>query len=138
MVLYVLCLLNHLLIVKMKLTWLFSIGINLINVHLKWLKWFLVPCSRGMPNCYSNRLHSLAIPRCYKIQPVLESCDQTGHTHFWPYPPKKNFYQLLIYVNLYQQAKNQAVLSIFLWLIKKCCNLIDTNIFDMLVQIQES
>ena len=23
------------------------------------------------------------------IQSILEPCDQTGHTHFWPWPPKK-------------------------------------------------
>ena len=23
----------------------------------------------------------------FEIQPILESCDQAGHTHFWPYPP---------------------------------------------------
>ena len=37
-----------------------------------------------------------------QMQSILESCNQTGHT------PKK-FDQPLIYVNLYQHAKNQAI-----------------------------
>ena len=36
------------------------------------------------------------------VQSVLESCDQTGHTQLL-------FYQLLIYLNLHQHAKNQAI-----------------------------
>ena len=40
---------------------------------------------------------------------LLESYNQTGHTHIWPHPPKKSFDQLLIYLNLYQHAKNQVV-----------------------------
>ena len=35
-----------------------------------------------------------------EIQSILESCDQTGHTYFD---------QLIIYVNLYQHGKNQAI-----------------------------
>ena len=50
-----------------------------------------------------------------EIQPILESCVQTGHT-------QKIFDQLLIYVNLYKHAKNQA--NSLIWLIKKPCNLI--------------
>ena len=40
-----------------------------------------------------------------KIQSILESCDQTGHTQTF-------FDQLFIYVNLYQHLKNQAILLI--------------------------
>ena len=38
-----------------------------------------------------------------EIQSILETYDQTGHTHFWQYP--KCFDQLLIYVDLYENAK---------------------------------
>ena len=47
-----------------------------------------------------------------EIQPILESCDQTGHPCFWP-RPSKNFLINLIYVNLYQHAKNYVILLIF-------------------------
>ena len=47
-----------------------------------------------------------------EIQPILESHDQTNHPHFWPSQCKKFFDQLLIYLNLYQHAKNQAILLI--------------------------
>ena len=43
---------------------------------------------------------------------MLESRDQTGHIHFWLCPPKKFFDQLLIFVNLYQHAENQFILSV--------------------------
>ena len=42
-----------------------------------------------------------------EIQPILEPCDQTDHTYFWPCP-SKNFL-INFYVNLYQHAKNQAI-----------------------------
>ena len=38
---------------------------------------------------------------------MLVSHDQTGHNQFLPSPPKKCFDELLIFVNLYQHAKNQ-------------------------------
>ena len=38
-----------------------------------------------------------------ELQSILESHDQTGHA------PLKIFYQLLIYVNLHEHAKNQAI-----------------------------
>ena len=47
-----------------------------------------------------------------EILPIFESHDQTGPTHFWSRPPKKFLNQLLIYVNLYQHAKNQAISKI--------------------------
>ena len=46
------------------------------------------------------------------FNPSIHSWDksnQTGHTHFSACPHKKFFDQLLIYVNLYQNAKNQAI-----------------------------
>ena len=45
----------------------------------------------------------------FEIHPILKSCDQTVHTHFWPYLSKKFFDLILIFVNLYQNAKNQAI-----------------------------
>ena len=46
----------------------------------------------------------------FEIQSILEPNDQTGKTHFWPWLLKKNFEQLLIFVNLYHHAKNQFIL----------------------------
>ena len=48
----------------------------------------------------------------YQRQQILESGDQTGHINFWPCPPKKIFDNLLIFVNLYQHAKNQFIPSV--------------------------
>ena len=47
----------------------------------------------------------------FEIQSILESRDETGHIHFWP-SPSKNFDRLLIFVNLYQHAKNQSISSV--------------------------
>ena len=46
------------------------------------------------------------------IQLISESGEQTDQTHFWPWPPKKNVDHFLIYVDLCQHAKNQAILLI--------------------------
>ena len=46
------------------------------------------------------------------MQSILESREQTSHTHFWPCPTKKTD-QLLILINLYQHAKNETVSSIY-------------------------
>ena len=43
------------------------------------------------------------------IQPILEFCGQTGKNPFLTMPIQKYFDQLLIYVNLYQHAKNQVI-----------------------------
>ena len=53
-------------------------------------------------------------PACKKsveIQQILECHDQTVHDHSWPCQPKNfiSFYQILIYMNLYQYAKNEAI-----------------------------
>ena len=42
-----------------------------------------------------------------EIQLILESCDLTGQTHFWPHSSKK--FLIHLYVNLYQHTKNQAI-----------------------------
>ena len=47
-----------------------------------------------------------------EIQSILEYCDQTRNAHFLTMSTPKIFNQLLIYVNLYQHAKNQAILLI--------------------------
>ena len=48
-----------------------------------------------------------------EIQPILESWDQSGHTHSWPRSPQR-CNQILIFMNLYQQAKNQVFKFFFL------------------------
>ena len=62
----------------------------------------------------------------FEIQSILGSCNQTGHTHFWPYPPPlplpssdththtntQMFDQLLISVNLYKHTKNGVIPSV--------------------------
>ena len=47
----------------------------------------------------------------FEIQSILEFHDQTVHTHFWQMPTQKIFDQLLIFVILYQHAKNQFIPS---------------------------
>ena len=67
----------------------------------------------------------------FEIQSILESHDQTGHAHFWLYPPKKlliNFYFMLICINIYKiRLFHWFVLEILL--IKKSCNLIGWEYF---------
>ena len=46
----------------------------------------------------------------FEIQSILEASYQT---HFWPWAPKKVFDQLLIFVNLYEDVKNQLIQSIY-------------------------
>ena len=45
----------------------------------------------------------------FDIQLNLESRDQTSHTPFWQIPTQKIFDQLLIFVMMYQHAKNQFI-----------------------------
>ena len=40
-------------------------------------------------------------PFIIEMQPILETCDQSGHAHPWPCLPKKNLNQLLVFMNLY-------------------------------------
>ena len=48
-----------------------------------------------------------------RCQSIFESCDhQTCHTNFWPCQRKKKSDQLLVYVNLYQHAKNLVISQI--------------------------
>ena len=51
---------------------------------------------------------NLFIPSLPSWDAILESRKKTDHTHFLPYPPK-NFDHLLVYVDLYQYAKNRAI-----------------------------
>ena len=44
-----------------------------------------------------------------EIKSILGSHDQTGHPNFLTMPTKQFFDQPLVYVNLYQHAKNQAI-----------------------------
>ena len=46
-----------------------------------------------------------------EIESILESWDKIGHTPFVTMANHKDFDQLLIFVNLYQHAKNQAICS---------------------------
>ena len=46
------------------------------------------------------------------LESVLESRNQTGHTHFWPCLPKYFSVNFYFFVNLYQHAKDQAISSI--------------------------
>ena len=46
-----------------------------------------------------------------EIQSILESWDKIGHTPFVTMANQKAFDQLLIFVNLYRHAKNQAICS---------------------------
>ena len=57
------------------------------------------------PTCRKS-VHSI---NSFLKQPMLEFCDQTGHTHFLIMPIQNILDQLLIYVDLYQHAKNQAI-----------------------------
>ena len=54
-----------------------------------------------------NQLHLFI----FEIQSILESKKPIGQTHILAMPNQKIF-ELLIIVNLYQHAKNEAVLSI--------------------------
>ena len=45
----------------------------------------------------------------FEIQSILESQDQTGHTHFWSCPLNKYLDQLLTVINLHQHAKNKFI-----------------------------
>ena len=61
-----------------------------------------------------------------EIQWILESCDQLGHTHFWPCPPKIfliNFYFMRICINK-QKIRLFHWFVLEIWFIKKSCNLI--------------
>ena len=42
----------------------------------------------------------------------MQHCKLKEHCHLWPAPPPKKFDQLLIFVNLYQHAKNQFIPSV--------------------------
>ena len=44
-----------------------------------WLSWICINMEK------LNLFHLYVL----EIQSVLESCDQSHHTHFWPYPPKR-------------------------------------------------
>ena len=41
-------------------------------------------------NLYQHAKNQFIPSVCYKIHSSLESCDHSGHTCFWPCPPKKN------------------------------------------------
>ena len=61
-----------------------------------------------------------------EIQWILESCDQLGHTHFWPCPPKIfliNFYFMRICINK-QKIRLFHWFVLEIWFIKKFYNLI--------------
>ena len=47
------------------------------------------------------------------MQPILVSLDQTIRNHFWTCPPPRFLNQLLIPMNLYLFAKNQAFSSLW-------------------------
>ena len=51
----------------------------------------------------------------FEIQSVLGSCGQTGHTQFLTMSTQYIFDTLLIFVNLYQLAKNQLIPSVHSW-----------------------
>ena len=51
----------------------------------------------------------------FEIQSILESHDQTDHTHFWQMSTHTNFDQLLICVKLYQHEKNQLIPTVHSW-----------------------
>ena len=59
---------------------------------------------------HKKSVHS--IDSFLKYQSIFESCDQTCHTNFWPCQRKKKSDQLLVYVNLYQHAKNLVISQI--------------------------
>ena len=59
----------------------------------------------GFLNLYQHEKNQLFYLLIFEIKSILESCHQTGHTHFWPCPPNKNFDQLALFVNLYQHAE---------------------------------
>ena len=44
-----------------------------------------------------------------EIEPILESHDKSSHAHFWPCTPKNISTNFLIFMSLYQYAKNQAI-----------------------------
>ena len=62
-----------------------------------------------------------------EIQSILESLDQTGHSHFWPCSPKKfliNFKFMWISISMHKIRLFQLFV-LETWLVKKSCNLID-------------
>ena len=67
LVLHLLPLLNPWLIAEMQPAKIFSIGINVVDVHLNWLNWFQFLIFERS-SCYSDRLQdfSVNISKCYK------------------------------------------------------------------------
>ena len=56
------------------------------------------------PSCICTSMQKIRLFHLFsfEIQLILESQDQTGHTHFWPCPPNK-------FLNLHQHGKNQFI-----------------------------
>ena len=69
------------------------------DFRVSWSKWPLPFLTIPPKNQWNNfELYWICICRqkissfhllILEIQSILESCDQTRHTHFWPCPPKK-------------------------------------------------
>ena len=55
-------------------------------------------------------------PFILEVQSILESHDKNGHTHFWPCLSQTFSDQLLIYVNLYQNAKKSGYFNDLFWI----------------------
>ena len=53
---------------------------------------------------FNKSVHSI-----YQAESILESRDQICHTYFFTMLTQKIFDQILMYVNLYQHGKNQAI-----------------------------
>ena len=60
-------------------------------------------------NLYQNANNQLFHLFILQIQPILETRDLIGHTHFWPCSTKKFAINFLISLNFYQCTKNEAV-----------------------------
>ena len=68
----------------------------------------IIKVTFGFPEFYQQIKNQFIF---FEIQPILVTLDQSGHTHFWPYPPQyfsTNFYFQIICINM---QPNQAFSS---------------------------
>ena len=90
LVLHLLPLLNPWLIAEMQPAKIFSIGINVVDVHLNWLNWFqFLILERS--SCYSDRLQdfSVKISKCYKDVYINSFFPRTAR--LWNFLPEECF-----------------------------------------------
>ena len=79
-----------------------------VSFRVPWLDWPHPFLTMPTPNNFNQlltcmNLYQLAKSQLRETQSILESQEQTGHTHFWPYPTKKysiNLQLLWICINI--------------------------------------